>query len=106
MIAELDDGGRQKHALGVHDEATVLEHVEVRSDEEEVGAALDGEEARSGHVDASGVAEVLDGGSDGRLELDNGLAVVRDLVVDDNLEVHAVVVHDALDGTEVDPEVT
>ena len=48
--------------------------------------------------------KVLDRGSDGSLELDDGLACIRDLVVDNDLKIHAVVVHHALDGAEVDPK--
>lgn len=123
VVAELDDRRREEHARGVHDEPAVLEEVQVRRDEEQVRARLDGEETATGNVDAVRVAgetgssaiafmkgrdehapEVLDRGADGSLELDDGLAGVRDLVVDDDLEVHAIVVHDALDGAEVDPE--
>lgn len=56
------------------------------------------------NVDTVSVSEVLDGSTDGRLELNNGLSLIRDLVVDDDLEVHAIIVHHALDSTEVDPQ--
>lgn len=46
------------------------------------------------------VVEVLDGGTDGGFELENCLAVVRDLVVDDDLEFHAILVHDTLQRCE------
>ena len=81
-ISKLDDGGGLEDPIGVHDESSVLEGVEIGGDEEEIGAGLDGQEPRSGDVDSFGVSEVLDGGSDGGLELDDGLAVVGDFVVD------------------------
>lgn len=81
-ISELHDGSGLEDPIGVHDEGSVLEGVEVRGDEEEIRARLDGEEPRSRDVDSFGVSEVLDGGSDGGLELNDGLAVVGDLVVD------------------------
>jgi hypothetical protein len=80
--SELDNGGGLEDPAGVHDERSVLERVQVRGDEEQVRARLDGEETRSGDVDTLGVSEVLDGGSDSGLELDDGLSVVGDLVVD------------------------
>jgi hypothetical protein len=60
----------------------------------------------------------LDGGTNGGLELDNGLSVVGDLfvsfcqpatrtaaylVVDNDLEVQSIVIHDLLDSLEVTP---
>ena len=58
MVAELDDRSRLEHALRVHRELAVLELVQVRGDEEQVGARLDGQETRSRHVDAVSVLEV------------------------------------------------
>ena len=51
------------------------------------------------------VLEVLDGCSSSSLELDNGVAVIVRLGVDDNLEFHAFGVHDALERLEIDPQV-
>jgi len=57
------------------------ELVQVTLDEEQVTAALDGQEARARDVDAVRSVEVLDGRADGRLELDDGLALVALLAV-------------------------
>lgn len=46
---------------------------------------------------------MLDGGTNGSLELNDGLTLVDDLVVDDDLEVEGILVHDALDRLEVAP---
>lgn len=61
VVAELDDRSRLEHALRVHRELAVLELVQVRGDEEQVGARLDGQETRSRHVDAVSVLEVYTG---------------------------------------------
>lgn len=96
----------------------MLQVVELRLDEEQVRARLDGQESRSWDVDTDGAVEVLDGGTDGcesacrsvissgrltSLELNNSLAVVRDLVVDNDLHVEDILVHDPLDGLQVAP---
>ena len=42
--------------------------------------------------------EVLDGCTDSRLKLDNRRTIVRRLIVDDDIELHAISLDDALDG--------
>jgi hypothetical protein len=44
VVAELDDRSGAKHSLGVHDELSMLERVEIGSNQEEIGATLDGQE--------------------------------------------------------------
>lgn len=51
------------------------------------------------------ILEVLDGSSGSSLELDNGLAVIIHLGIDDDLEFHAFVEHYALERLEIDPQV-
>jgi hypothetical protein len=63
------------------------------------------EESISGDVDSLCVAEVLDGRADGGLELDDGLSVVGDLVVDNDLHRELLLLHDPLDRLDVDPQV-
>lgn len=104
-VSELNDGGLREHAARVHDQLSVLERVKIRSDEQKIGAALDGKETRSWNVDTLGATEVLDGGTDGSLELNNSLAALESLVVDNDLEVKLLVLENALDGTEVEPQV-
>lgn len=110
VVAELDEGSRAE-AVGVHHKLAVTESVEVRLDEHEVGASLDGQETATGNVDTVGVVEVTDGGTDSGLELDNAdigltLLVGRDaLAVGDDLHGELVVLNDALDGAEVHPDV-
>lgn len=95
----------------VDHELTVLEGVEVRLDEHEVGAGLDGKETTTGNVDTVGVVEVADGGTDSSLELDNAnvgltLLVGRDrLAVGNDLHGEFVALDNALDGAEVHPDV-
>lgn len=94
-----------------HLELTVLEGVEIRLDQHQIGTGLDGQESSTRDVDSVGVVEVTDGSSDSGLELDNrdvGLAllVTRDgLSVGDNLHLQLVVLNHPLDGLEVQPDV-
>ena len=130
-VAELDDGRLDEHPVRVHDELAVLQAVEVRGDQEEVGRGLDlyevvvavyvcqfaahgtskvkisrgrtyRQEPRTGHIDTMCTLEVPDGRTNSRLELNNRRAVVRRLVVDDDVELHALVLDDTLDGGEGD----
>ena len=69
MVAQLDDGRSLKHPVRVNDQLTMLKRVDVALDEEQVGAGLDGKEARARDVDPVRVPEMLDCGSSGGLEL-------------------------------------
>jgi len=51
------------------------------------------------------VLEVLDRCTGCGFQLNDGLTVVGGFGVDDDVEVHAFVVHDAFEGFEVNPEV-
>lgn len=108
--AELDER-RRAEAGAVDDELAVLEGVEIRLDEHEIGAGLDGQEAATGNVDTVGVLEVANGGTDRGLELDDrdvGLALLIGgdrLVVGDDLHLELVVLNNTLDRAEVHPDV-
>jgi len=104
-ISEFDDGSRLEHSFRVHSELTVFELVQIRSDQEQVGARFDGEETRSRNVDTVSVLEVLDSGSNSGLELNNSFTLVGLFVVDDNFEIHSIVFHNSLDSFQVDPQV-
>ena len=110
VVAELDER-RWTEAVGIHHELAVLEGVEIRLDEHEIGAGLDGQEATTRDVDAVGIVEMADGGADGRLELDDADVRLALLVgwdgfaVGDDLHAELVVLHHALDGAEVHPDV-
>jgi len=110
VVAELDERCWTE-AVGIHDELAVLDGVEIRLDEHEVGAGLDGQEAATGHVHAVSVAKVVDGGTDGRLELDDADVCLALLIgwdalgIRDDLHAQLVVLHDALDGAQVHPDV-
>ena len=71
MIAKLDNWRRLEHPLLVDDELTVLNAVDVRLDEKQIGAALDGQETATGNVDTVAVLEVLDRSTSSGLELIN-----------------------------------
>lgn len=96
VVAQLDDGSCLKHPVLIDDELTVLKRVDVALDEQQIGTALDGQEAATRDIDAVAVLEMLDGSASGGLKLNDCLAVIGLLGVDDDLELHAVVVHDTL----------
>lgn len=110
VVAELDERSGTE-AVGVHHKLAVTQSVEVRLDEHEVGAGLDGQETATGNVDTVGVSEVTDGSTDSGLELDNadvGLALLVGgdaLAVGDDLHGELVVLNNTLDGAEVHPDV-
>lgn len=88
-----------------HRQDTVFEVVQARLDEQQIRARLYGQESGSGHVDTGGVLEVLDGGTDSGLQLNDSLTGIRHLVVDNDFQVELVVVNHSLDGLQVDPDV-
>jgi len=55
------------------------------------------QEARSRYVNAMCILEMLDSGSDGSLELEDGGATIINLGVRDDIELHATRVHKALE---------
>jgi len=98
VVTQLDDRSRLEHALLVDDELAMLKRVDVALDEQKIGAALYGQETLARNIDAVGILEVLDGSTSGRLELDDSVAVVCCLGVDDDLELETFRIHDALKG--------
>ena len=98
MVTQLDDRGRLEHALLVDDELTMLERVDVALDEQKIGAALHRQETLARNIDTVGVLEVLDGSTGCGLELDDCVAIICGLGVDDDLELETFRLHDALEG--------
>ena len=103
LVTEFDDGRAAELTRLVHAEHTMLKVVQLGLDQQEIGARLDGKETRTWDVDTNGTVKVLDSSADSGLELDDSLATVGDLVVDDDLEVERILVHNTLDGLEVAP---
>ena len=97
VVAELDDRRGLKHALRVDRELAVLKRVNVTLDEEQVRAALDGQEAATGDIDTVCVVKVLDGVTGGGLKLNDSLPVIGRLRVYDDVELHALTLHDPLE---------
>ena len=89
----------------------MLQGVQVRLDEHQIGAGLDWQETPAGNVDTVSIVEMTNGGSNGSLKLDNrdirlALLVGWDgLVVWDDLHLELVVLHNSLDGLQVQPDV-
>jgi len=105
VITKLDDRGLTEHAVRIHDQLAVLQRIQIAGDQQEIGAALDRQEAATRNVDTMGTLEVLDRGTDGSLELNDSLTIVRNLVVDDDVELHPLIVHNTLDCREIHPQV-
>jgi len=105
MVTQLDDWGRLEHPLLINDELAVLEGVDVALDEQEIGAGFDGQEARTRDINPVRILEVLDSCSGGGFKLDDSLAVVRVLGVDDNFQLHSICFHTSLKSFEVDPQI-
>jgi hypothetical protein len=97
VVAKLDDGRGLEHAILVDDEFSMLQRVDVTFDKEQVRAALHRKEAAPWHIDAVRVLEVLNRGPSGGFQLDNGLAIIGGLWINNNLKLHALIVHDALE---------
>jgi len=105
MVTQLDDRRRLEHPLLIDDELTVLERVDVALDEQEIGARFDGQETRTRDINAVRILKVLDSCTGGGFELDDSLAVVGVLGVDDNFQLHSICFHASLKSFEVDPQV-
>jgi hypothetical protein len=52
-----------------------------------------------------GIVEVLDGSTDGSLELNDLFSRIGGLVVDDDFQVHPFSIHDSFDCSQVQPEI-
>lgn len=104
LCTELNDWGSRKLSGRVHDEAAGFEGVHVALNEHEIRGGLDRKEASTRHIDTASIVEVGDGGADGCFEL-NDLLASNFLVVDNDVKLHFVGLHDALDGAKRDPDV-
>ena len=67
MVSKLDDRRRLEHSLLVDDELAMLNAVDIRLDEQQVGAALHGQESASRNIHTVAVLEELDGITRSRL---------------------------------------
>lgn len=105
MVSKLDNGSRFKHPLLIDDKLSMLKRINVALDEKEVGATFDRKETLAGHVDTVRVLEVLDGSSSSSLQLNNSMALIGGLGVDDDLQLHAFILHDIFEGFQIDPKI-
>ena len=110
VAAELDER-RITETSSAHLQLAVLDSIEIRLDQHQIRAGLDGQEAATGHIDTVRVLEVLDGGTDSGLELENAnirltLLVARNgLAVGDDLHLKLIVLDNTLDGLNIHPDV-
>lgn len=86
VVAHLGEGAAQldvrcagELSEPAHGERAILQAVQVGHDQQQVGRGLYGQEAAARNVDAHGVIEAFDGGSDRRLQLDDILPTVKRL---------------------------
>ena len=85
VVTELNNGRGIEHTLRVDDELTVLERVDVALDEKQVRAALHGQEPTAGNVHTVGVVEMFDRVTSSSLKLDDSLAIIGGLRVDNDV---------------------
>lgn len=104
LRSQFDNGGSRKLASWVHDEGSRLESVHIALNEQEIRGRLDRQKAATWDVDTTSVVEVGNGGTDGGLELDD-LLTGHLLVVNDDIKLHLVCLHDALDGAKRHPNI-
>ena len=98
MVAEFDHGDVIKHPVRVHHQLAVLQRIDVALDQQQIRARFDGKESAARNVDTVATLEVLDGCSRRRFKLDDCLAIVHSLWINDDLQVHAIVFHDPFQG--------
>ena len=98
MVAKLDHGNVIKHSVRVHHQLAVLQRVNVTLDQQQIRARFDGKESVARNVDTVGALEMLDGCSRRRFKLDDCLAIVRRLWINDDLQIHPLVFHDPSQG--------
>lgn len=85
MVTQLNNRSCLEHSVLVDDQLTMAERVDVAFDQEEIRAALDGQEALARYIDAVSILEVLDGSTGGSLKLNDSMAVISGLGIDDNV---------------------
>lgn len=124
MITELDNRSGVEHSLLVKNELTMLKRVDIRFDQKEIRTRLDGQETCTRDVDTMCIPEMLDSSSSSSLKLytssqsaflngpenndvylNNSLTIIGSLGVNDDIKIHSLGIHDALQSLQVDPQV-
>lgn len=93
MIPQFDDWRSLKHSLLVNNKLAMLQWIYITLDQQQVTAALDGQEPFTGNVDAMSVFEMFDGGSGSGFELDDCVTIICCFGIDDDFQFHAIFVH-------------
>jgi len=83
----------------------MLERVDVALDEQKVRATLYRQESAPRNINTVSALEVLYGSTGGRLKLDDGLAIIGVFGVNDDFQVHPLLIHDALQSLEINPDI-
>ena len=105
MVTKLDHRRVLKHPAWIDHQLAVLQRIDITLDQQQIGARFHGKESAARDVDAVRAFEVFDGCTRRRLELDDGLAVVQVLLVDDDLQIQVLGLHHPLESRQIEPKV-
>lgn len=105
MVTKFDHGRVLKHPARIDHQLAVLQRIDVTLDQQQIRARFHGKEPAPRHVDAVRALEVLNGRSRRRLELDDRLAIIQILLVDDDLQIQVIGFHHPLESGQVKPKV-
>jgi len=98
VISQFDDRCRLEHPALVDDELPMLKRIDVALDEEKIRAAFHRQETTAGNVHTMCILEMLDRSACGCLKLNHGLTIIGSFRVDNDLEIHGLLFHDAFQG--------
>jgi len=96
VLAQLDQRRGGEHALGRHHQAAVLQGVQIRHDQQQIGRLLHGQETGAGHIDTDGAIEALHGRTHSSLQLNDTCSILQRLVVHDDLHVQGALTQNAI----------
>ena len=85
MVTKLNHGGVLKHPGRIDHQLAVLQRIDITLDQQQIGARFYGKESAARDVDTMRAFEVFDRCSRRRLELNDRLAIIRHLRVNDDL---------------------
>ena len=105
MVTEFDHRRVLEHSAWVDHQLSVFQRINIALDQKQVRARFHGKEPAARNVDSMGALEVFDGRSGRRFELDDCLAIVCLLGIDDDFQIHAIGLHHTLESAQVDPEI-
>ena len=105
VVTEFDHRCVLEHPTRVDHQLPMFQRIDVALDQKQVRARFHGKEPAPRDVHSVSALEVLDRCSGRGLELDDCLAVVCLLGIDDDFQIHALCFHHTLESAQVDPDV-